>query len=98
MTHLWTVLALAAGTLAMRVSGLALQDVRIPDTWERSLRYVPLALLAALVVVTLNGQPAGELGARVAALLAAAAVTYRAGRMWACIASGMAVYLLLDLI
>ena len=77
MTHLWTVLALAAGTLAMRVSGLALQDVRIPDTWERSLRYVPLALLAALVV---------------------AAVTYRAGRMWACIASGMAVYLLLDLI
>lgn len=98
MTHLWTVLALSAGTLALRVSGLALRDVRIPASWELALRYIPLALLSALIVVSLNGLPSAEIGLRGVALLAAAAVTYRARRMWACIASGMAVYLLLGLL
>jgi branched-subunit amino acid transport protein len=96
MTHIWTVLALGLGTFLLRASGLLMQDVRIPPPWERAWRFVPLALLAALIVTSLNGRPAEEVGMRSASIAAAALVTFYSRRMWACIASGMLVFLALQ--
>jgi branched-subunit amino acid transport protein len=98
VTQLWTVLALSLGTFGLRLSGLALRDVRIPESWERAWRFVPLALLSALVMTSIHDRPAGEVGVRGVALIVAAAVTYRTRRMWVCIVSGMLVYLLLGVI
>ena len=95
MTHPWVVLALALGTLGLRVSGLALSDVRIPAGWERAWRYVPLALPSALITLSLTGRDANEISIRAIALVIAALITYRARRLWVCIVSGMAVYLIL---
>ena len=97
MTHPLVVLALAVGTLGLRVSGLALGDLRIPAAWERAWRYVPLALLAALIVLSLTGRETGEAGVRGVALVVAALATYKARRLWVCIACGMAVYAALRL-
>ena len=95
MTHPWVVLALTLGTLGLRVSGLALSDVRIPASWERAWRYVPLALLSALIALSLTGRDASETSIRAVVLVIAAVITYRARRLWVCIVSGMAVYLIL---
>ena len=95
MTHPWVVLALTLGTLGLRISGLALSDVRIPADWERAWRYVPLALLSALIALSLTGRGASESSIRAIALVVAALITYRARRLWVCIVSGMAVYLML---
>lgn len=98
MTHPFVVLALALGTLGLRVSGLSLSGVRIPASWERAWRYVPLALLSALIVLSLTGRDANETSIRVIALVVAALITYRARRLWLCIAAGMAAYYLLRLV
>ncbi len=95
MTHPVVVLALAVGTLGLRVSGLTLSAVRIPSEWERAWRYIPLALLSALIALSLTGRESGEMSIRVLALIVAALVTYKARRLWLCIASGMAVYFVL---
>lgn len=95
MTHIWTVLALGVGTFVLRASGLLIQDVRIPSSWERAWRFVPLALLAALIVTSLNGRPADEIGLRGVSIIIAALAAFYSRRMWVCIASGMLVYLAL---
>ena len=95
MTHPLVVVALALGTLGLRVSGLALSDVRIPAAWERAWRYVPLALLSALIALSLTGRDAGETSIRSIAVVVAAIVAYKARRLWVCIACGMAVYAVL---
>ena len=95
MTHPWVVLALTLGMVSLRLSGLALSDLRIPASWERAWRYVPLALLAALIALSLIGRDTGEASIRGIALVIAAVVTYRARRLWVCIVSGMAVYFIL---
>lgn len=95
MTHVWTVLALGVGTFVLRASGLLAQDVRIPPSWERAWRFVPLALLSALIVISLNGRPADEVGLRGVAIIIAALAAFYSRRMWVCIASGMLVYLAL---
>ncbi len=95
MTHPLVVVALALGTLGLRVSGLMLGDVRIPAAWERAWRYVPLALLSALIVISLTGRETSEVTIRAIALVVAAIITYKARRLWLCIAAGMIVYYLL---
>jgi branched-subunit amino acid transport protein len=95
MTHPWFILVLALGTFGLRVSGLALGGVRIPASWERAWRYLPLALLSALIALSLTGRETNETGTRVVALVVAAVVTYRLRHLWVCIVVGMAAYLLL---
>jgi branched-subunit amino acid transport protein len=95
MTHPLVVATLALGMLGLRVSGLTLSSVHIPTEWERAWRFVPLALLSALVVLSLTGRDSGETAIRAMALVAAALITYRARRLWVCIASGMVVYFVL---
>ena len=95
MTHPWLVLALTAGMLGLRATGLALSDLRIPASWERAWRFVPIALLSALIVVSLTGREASDAGIRAIALVGAGVVTFRVRQLWICIVSGMVFYLLL---
>jgi branched-subunit amino acid transport protein len=91
---LWLILGMGAGVYGLRLAGLVLRDVALPPVWDRALRFVPVALLTALVVVSLTGQVAAE-PIRLAAVAVAAFVAHRTGRMWACILGGMAAYWLL---
>jgi branched-subunit amino acid transport protein len=97
MSAIWQILAMAAGVYALRLSGLALRDVAIPEEWERGLRFVPVAILTALVVSVLAGRGEGQVEG-VVAVGGAAVVARWSGRMWACIASGMGLYWLLRLV
>ena len=94
MSAVWAILGMGAGVYALRLVGLALPDVAVPPAWERALGFVPVALLAALVVASLAARP-DEGPARLVAAAGAALVARRSGRMWACILSGMALYWLL---
>jgi branched-subunit amino acid transport protein len=94
VSAVWQILAMAAGVYALRVGGMALRDVVIPEGWERALRFVPVAVLTALVVSSLAGR-GEERWAGIAAAVGAAIVARRTGRMWACIVGGMALYWLL---
>jgi branched-subunit amino acid transport protein len=96
MSTVWLILGMGAGVYALRLAGLALPDVAVPPAWEQALRFVPIALLTALVVSSLTG-PAGGGTARLVAAAGAGLVARRTGKMWACILSGMALYWLLRL-
>jgi len=88
------ILAMGAAVYALRLAGLALPETTVPPDWNRALRFVPIALLTALVVASLSGQADG-LGVRLVAASGGALVAYRTQKMWACIASGMLLYWLL---
>jgi branched-subunit amino acid transport protein len=88
---LWVILGMGVGVYALRLVGLGLRDVALPPLWERALRFVPVALLTGLVVVALTPQMSAE-PSRLIAVVAAAAVAYRTGKMWACILGGMVAY------
>ena len=94
MSAMWQILAMAVGVYALRLTGLALRDVVIPAEWERALRFVPVAVLTALVVSSLAGRGEGRAEGIVAAA-GAAVVVRKTGKMWMCIVSGVAVYLVL---
>ena len=87
----WTILAMGAAVFALRLGGLALPARALPTGWARGLGFVPIAVLSALVATTLAGPGNGG-----AVPLAAAAVgtilAWRTGRMWACLAGGLAVW------
>lgn len=95
MTDPWLVLALAFGMFGPRASGLALGNLRIPASWELAWRFVPIALLSALIVVSLNGRETNEVGIRALALVCAGVVTIKFRQLWVCIVSGMSLYLVL---
>ncbi|CAN5828221.1 hypothetical protein BH23CHL2_BH23CHL2_28060 [soil metagenome] len=92
MTHPWLLLALTLGMAGLRVSGLALGDLRIPASWERAWRFVPVALLSALIIVSLAGRETSEASIRGLALIGAGIVTFRVRQLWVCIVSGMIFY------
>ncbi len=97
MNVVWLILAMGAGVYSLRLVGLALPDVTVPPFWEQALRFVPVALLTSLVVLSLTSQPA-DAPIRVIAACGAAIVARLTGQMWACILSGMVLYWLLGLI
>ena len=97
MNVIWLIAGMGAGVFALRISGLLLHDVRIPDRWEQSLQFLPVALISALVVLSLLG-PSGEDTSRIIAAGGAGIVVYRTRRMWACIASGLIFYWILRFI
>jgi branched-subunit amino acid transport protein len=87
----WLILGMGAGVYGLRLAGLVLRDVALPPAWERALRFVPVALLTGLVVVSLTGQIYAE-PSRLVAVVGAVIVAYRTRKMWACILAGMVVY------
>lgn len=97
MSTVAIVIVMAACLYAVRLSGFVLAKATIPVRWERTLGYVPIATLTALVVASLSGRndhlPHGLLAA-----VCAAGIAYLTRRTWACIAGGMFVYWLLAFI
>jgi branched-subunit amino acid transport protein len=85
------ILAMAVGVYALRMTGLVLREVTIPVAWERGLRFVPVAMLTALVVASLSGRSEGRVEGIVAAVMAAIVARWT-GRMWLCIVTGIVVY------
>ena len=99
---LWLVIILAGIlTYAQRLSLIALWErLQLPPLLERSLRFVPVAVLVALIVPDLlQPAPAGApLNPRLAAGLLAAAVAWRTRNVTLTILAGMAALLLLSLL
>ena len=97
MSELLLVFAMALGVYALRLGGLLLPNVAIPIQWEQSLRFLPAALLSALVTVGLTAggrfDPAALGGAAIGALVA-----WRTRKMWACIVCGLVAFWLLGLV
>ena len=86
------ILGMGAGMYALRLVGMALPDVRVPPEWERALRFVPVALLTALVLVSILGRTGDERLFRLVGAAGGALVVWRTKKMWACILAGMAAY------
>lgn len=82
--------------LSIRLGGLALAGVPIPLTWERYLRYIPVALLAGLTVNGVAGRPEDVWQGAVAAACAALA-GWHTRKLWTGILAGMSAYWLLHL-
>jgi branched-subunit amino acid transport protein len=80
-----------AVTYATRLAGLALGDRTVPPAAARFLHFVPIAAFAALVAPGLGGIDQDTVPRLLAAAAASVAVV-RYGRLWACIAVGMAVF------
>lgn len=101
--NIWTLLAvLGMGmvTLALRASFLFLPpDTRLPELFERGLRYIAAAVLPALIIpdVIFSGSPAqGVLDPlRMAAALAAGLVAWWTRSVLATLAVGLGVLLIL---
>ena len=97
MTTLVVVIVMAACVFAVRLSGFIAANISIPPGWERTLGYVPIATLTALVVASLAGRE-DDLSLGIVAAALAAGISYLTRRTWACIAGGMLVYWLLQLV
>jgi branched-subunit amino acid transport protein len=92
VSSLAAILVMGASMYALRVAGLTAYGMRMPGSLERGLRFLPPALLAALVTSSLAGGQAWPTPERLVAAAAAGLVVWRTGRMWACILAGMLVY------
>ena len=92
MTTLLPILGMGLGMYALRLGGMVLRDVTVPPAWERALRFVPVALLTALVLVSILGRTGDERTFRLIGALGGALLAWRTKKMWACILAGMAVY------
>ena len=92
MNVILPILGMGLGMYALRLGGMVLRDVTVPPAWERALRFVPVALLTALVLVSILGRSGDERTFRLIGAAGGALVAWRMGKMWACILAGMAVY------
>ena len=95
MSATWLILAMGAGVYALRLAGFVLPERAVPPAWDRALRFVPVALLTALVVASLGAQADGD-PSRLVAAAAGGFVAHRTRQMWACIVAGMLVHWLLS--
>lgn len=90
----WLFLAMGVVTLALRASFVAAQDrLALPPVLRRALRYVPAAVLAALVAPALfagGESPLGPVDARLPAGLVAIFVAWRTKSVLATLSVGMA--------
>jgi branched-subunit amino acid transport protein len=97
MTTLAIVLLMAVAVFTVRLSGFIAAKATIPPAWERTLGYVPIATLTALVVASVSGRD-DQTAIGIIAVALAAGVSYLTRRTWACIVGGMLVYWLLALV
>lgn len=93
MTFWLTLAGMVAVTFGSRYAGLA-RRTDLPDFWIRFLHFVPIAVFAALVTPSLQGD-LGEGEIRVLAAVVAALAAWRARQLWVAILVGMAVFWLL---
>ena len=93
MTFWLTLAGMVAVTFGSRYAGLALQ-ADLPPFWVRFLHFVPIAVFAALVTPSLEGD-LGEGEIRTVAAGATALLAWRTRNLGIAIATGMAVFWLL---
>ena len=93
MTFWLTLAGMVAVTFGSRYAGLA-RRTDLPDFWIRFLHFVPIAVFAALVTPSLQGD-LGEGEIRLLAAVVAALAAWRTRQLWVAIAVGMAVFWLL---
>jgi branched-subunit amino acid transport protein len=91
-----TVAGMVAVTFGSRFAGLALHG-SLPAFWLRFLRFVPIAVFAALVTPGLAGER-GEGEIRLVAAGLAALVAWRSRQLGFAIAAGMIAFWLLRLV
>ena len=87
MTFWLTLAGMLAVTFGSRYAGLALQT-ELPDFWVRFLHFVPIAVFAALVTPSLEGD-FGEGEIRAAGAGIATIVAWRTRNLGLAIAAGM---------
>lgn len=97
MTMVAIILVMAACVFAVRLSGFIAAKATIPPGWERTLGYVPIATLTALVVASVSGRNE-QVSLGIVAVTLAVGISYLTRRSWACIVGGMLVYWLLQLV
>ena len=97
MSPTWLILAMGAGVYALRLAGLVLPGRAVPAAWDRALAFVPIALLAALVVASFGGH-GSDIAPRLVAAAGGALAAYRTRQMWACIVTGLVLHGLLALL
>ncbi len=93
MSFWLTLSGMVAVTFGSRYAGLA-KRTELSDFWVRFLRFVPIAVFAALVTPSLEGD-VGEWEIRVVAAALAIVAAWRTRQLWVAIAVGMAVFWLL---
>lgn len=91
------ILVMALAVYALRIAVFLFADVRMPPIWERTLGFVPIATLTALVVASLAA-PSSDRSTRLLAAVCAGVAARYTGRAWACIVVGMLMYGLLQLL
>lgn len=93
MSFWLTVGGMLAVTFGSRLAGLTLRR-ELPPFWLRFLHFVPIAVFAALVTPSLEGDR-GEGGIRTAAALVVALAAWRTRNLAVALVAGMAVFWLL---
>ncbi len=93
MTFWLTLAGMVAVTFGSRYAGLA-RRTDPPDFWIRFLHFVPIAVFAALVTPSLQGD-LGEGEIRFLAAVVAALAAWRTRQLWVAIVVGMVVFWLL---
>lgn len=91
------ILVMAATLFLLRISGFLLADAKIPDAFERALRFTPIATLTAVTVAILMRSTALDpIG--LTALSAGALAAWKVRQLWLCIVVGIGVALALRLV
>ncbi len=93
MTFWLTVGGMLAVTFGSRLAGLGLRR-ELPPFWLRFLHFVPIAVFAALVTPSLQGDR-GEGGIRLVAAAVVALAAWRTRNLGIALAAGMAAFWLL---
>lgn len=93
MTFWLTLAGMVAVTFGSRYAGLV-RRTELPDVWIRFLHFVPIAVFAALVTPSLQGD-LGEGEIRFLAAVVAALAAWRTRQLWVALAVGMIVFWLL---
>ena len=90
MTATVTILLMALATYLPRLAGFALSGRRVSSFWLRFLRFVPIAVFAALITPALSSN--GETSVRLAAAAIASLVIWRVQSLWLGIVVGMGAF------
>ena len=93
MSFWFTVAGMLTVTFGSRLVGLGLRS-ELPPFWVRFLRFVPIAVFAAIVAPSLQGAE-GEGEIRFVAAGLAAVAAWRTRQLWVAIAAGMVAFWLL---
>ncbi len=93
MTFWLTLAGMVAVTFGARYAGLV-RRTDLPDVWIRFLHFVPIAVFAALVTPSLQGD-LGEGEIRFLAAVVAALAAWRTRQLWVALAVGMIAFWLL---